>query len=92
MQETILDNMRKNWFIIIFFGSLIAGWTTVHVDIDNLKEQDRAIMERQREYAVQFGQIAEKFGEVTNSLTRIETKLESLNEYLKDEVDISFQY
>lgn len=36
-QNNFLDSLRKNWFLIVFLGGIIMGWTTLKNRVDNVQ-------------------------------------------------------
>jgi len=70
-QDRILKHLRENWFIVLFFGSLIISWTTYTNKVNRLEADIQLLTASQKETAAQYFELSE-------AITRIDERVEQL--------------
>lgn len=76
MQNTLFSTIKENWFLIVFFGSLIFSWATFTVTVSGLQTDMKDVQNR---VEAQQLQQAENYRQLTNSVSRIEAIVERLD-------------
>lgn len=86
-QDKIFDNLRQNWFLIIFFGSLIFSWATFTFKVETLETKlvanELATSKNRELINEQNIEIQTKLNGLEIQLTKIQTTVESLDRTLQ---------
>lgn len=82
MQSNFLKTIRDNWFLIVFFGSLIVSWTTYTTRVNVLESTVYDIKSQQ-------SAITQGYQTLTNNVVQINAKLDVLTEFIK-KLNISY--
>ncbi len=86
MQDHILDNLRKNWFIVIFFGSLIMSWTSMTMKVSTLEDKTAAL---ELQVSNQNNALSKEISDMKIQLTEIQANVNNLTNIFKN-LDVTY--
>lgn len=93
-QDALLKMIKGNWFIIVFFASLIISWTTFTNKVATLEafqeKTEQAIALNRDSINAQNSELNLQLTEMKIQLTKIQTTVENLDRTLQG-FDIAYQ-
>jgi GTPase SAR1 family protein len=74
--KTVIEEVKSNWMIIIFIGSLIVGWTTFNARLTQAEDDITDLK-------TVISQFSTTNIEINTRLTKIETSVDFIKEKVK---------
>lgn len=76
------DQLRKNWFIIVFIGAVIMAWSNIQNEIADNKDEIDTMKLNVAALGVQVDTTKSQIAEVSGDIKEIKTSIEFIKESL----------
>lgn len=77
--QNILKNLRDNWFLVVFIGSIIIGWSTLNSRVEYLEQRITKVEDLAEQQQKQNNDITGAIIEIKANYLFIKEKLEKLD-------------